>query len=94
MLRLALRVARRLKIQGRVSSEIQKMLQYTQAEQLSRAEGESSVSKVCFSLLRVITSLLGQLPGLVCQDPSSVQPEWQMLDGVTDKLNTEIRAER
>jgi len=56
------RVARRVKIQDRCNTEMKKMLQYTQAEQTSRAEGEASVGK--------------------------------MLDGVTDKLNTEIRAER
>jgi hypothetical protein len=56
------RVARRLKIQERVSGEMTKMLQYVQAEQASRAEGEASVGK--------------------------------MLDGVTDKLKTEIISER
>jgi hypothetical protein len=56
------RVDRRSKIQARVNSEMKKMLQYVQAEQVSRAEGEASVGK--------------------------------MLDGVTDKLNVEIRAER
>jgi len=56
------RVARRMKIQDRCGSEMKKMLQYVQAEQVSRSEGEVSVGK--------------------------------MLDGVTEKLNTEVRAER
>merc|ERR1711990_650248 len=55
------RVARRHKIQDRCSSEMKKMLQYVQAEQVSRSEGEVSVGK--------------------------------MLDGVTEKLNAEVRAE-
>jgi len=56
------RVARRQKIQERVNEEMTKMLQYCQAEQGARAEGEASLGK--------------------------------MLDGVTDKLDSEIRAER
>ena len=56
------RVARRHKIQERCNDEMKKMLQYVQAEQVSRSEGEVSVGK--------------------------------MLDGVTEKLNAEVRAER